>query len=171
VHFSWKIWRISRWNRATPNSFGAGPRSHRALNVTPGHVDPAVIRRRPRTPRPACVQWFERRAPKSLCATSTGPRPSHATPAHRPHRTARASPLANGRRTPPPTPRCTPAIPRPYHDDIALVRKEAPHRLVLAYKSRRPLSTRVNTELPPSAIDAATVSSPLRVFPMAFKHT
>jgi hypothetical protein len=62
-------------------------------------------------------------------------------------------------------------MPRPHHDVITLARKEAPHRLVLAYKSRRPLSTRVNTEPPPSAIDVATVSSPLRVFPMAFKHT
>jgi hypothetical protein len=80
---------------------------------------------RTRMPRPARVQWFERRAPYPLCAMSTGPRPSHAAPAHRPHRAARAPPLANGRRTPPPTPRRIPAIPRPYHDGIALVRKEA----------------------------------------------
>jgi hypothetical protein len=46
--------------------------------------------------------------------------------------------------------RRTPAMPRPHRDVIALARKEAPHRLVLTYKSRHPLSTRGNTE--PSAV-------------------
>jgi hypothetical protein len=46
--------------------------------------------------------------------------------------------------------RRTPAMPRPHHDMIALACKEAPHRLVLAYNNRRPLSTRVNTE--PAAV-------------------
>jgi hypothetical protein len=63
----------------------------------------------------------------------------HTAPAHRPHCATLAPPLANGRRTPPPTPRRTLAMPRPHRDVIALAWKEAPHRLVLAYKSRRPL--------------------------------
>jgi hypothetical protein len=46
--------------------------------------------------------------------------------------------------------RRTPAMPRTRRDVIALARKEAPHRLVLTYKSRRPLCTRVNTA--PAAI-------------------